>query len=767
MDIAMNMRRLLVIGLLGATSVQCSRHPKPSGAPDATVPVTLVPAVALAPSTPIVVADAGHRLGSYYPDPIVDIGGGVGQINVGTLEWPSATSSPLVTQVSTTAATATNLTLATQASTNANGTPGNLVVNIPNPTGTGNAGYTLFEGGGTVLGGIGPFNNNNAGGGALYLGVAPNSANYTVFNNASNTYFNVLSSGGTGNFRVNNGSPDIFSYDTSGWYLGSPGLSGGGNNVIGMAQVLTVPTSAPANGLIEWANTGSPGSLGLYSAGVQFHKGVTTPTISQDSTTAATGTNLVLSPQASTATNGTPGNLDFNFPAATGTGSDGYVRFRRNGTTLGQIGPLFTGANSYGFFAPNVTPAANTYGLSINADGSLVALNSSSQLTLRNNTNVQMLVSSCNVSLFGTPGCGGGVGTFGIINATTRPTSSPVGGGMLYATPVSTVSQLFWRDSSGTDWQITPTLSTPVTAANGGTGDTTLTAHAALVGEGTSAVGFAAPATAGQCLCSNGATLDPSFQAVSYSSLSGAPTLPTVAGGTGITVTGGPAYSVSLQTPVTVGNGGTGDSSGTAHSVVLWEGASAMGAAGPGTSGCPLVSNGSTSDPTYQCGPPSGSFGDATHIPQITINNGGLVAAIGTVAAGTPASISSTITHNTSAISLTSSYVTVATRVLTGSGTVDCFGSITWFPSMNQGASLTINYGVSEDSTTAPTTVHQLGYVASNSGGSPQGGTFSGTDPESYAASGSHTFRLLADVAASSGTISQDVVTGDLWCLTH
>jgi len=48
--------------------------------------------------------------------------------------------------------------------------------------------------------------------------------------------------------------------------------------------------------------------------------------------------------------------------------------------------------------------------------------------------------------------------------------------------------------------------------ANGGTNRNTLTAHAVLLGEGTSAINFAAPGTAGQPLLSNGAGSDPSFQ---------------------------------------------------------------------------------------------------------------------------------------------------------------------------------------------------------------------------------------------------------------
>lgn len=52
-------------------------------------------------------------------------------------------------------------------------------------------------------------------------------------------------------------------------------------------------------------------------------------------------------------------------------------------------------------------------------------------------------------------------------------------------------------------------------AANGGTGAATLTAHSVLIGNGTGAVAFAGPSsTAGFVLTSNGASADPTFQAV-------------------------------------------------------------------------------------------------------------------------------------------------------------------------------------------------------------------------------------------------------------
>lgn len=72
-------------------------------------------------------------------------------------------------------------------------------------------------------------------------------------------------------------------------------------------------------------------------------------------------------------------------------------------------------------------------------------------------------------------------------------------------------------DVDGTTGSITSagslTVANPLTVANGGTGNATLTAHAVLLGEGTSTVAFAGPGTTGYVLTSNGASSNPTFQA--------------------------------------------------------------------------------------------------------------------------------------------------------------------------------------------------------------------------------------------------------------
>lgn len=73
-------------------------------------------------------------------------------------------------------------------------------------------------------------------------------------------------------------------------------------------------------------------------------------------------------------------------------------------------------------------------------------------------------------------------------------------------------------NGDGTAGNPTIALSTPVSVAHGGTGASTLTARAVLVGEGTSAIAAVGPGTAGQVLQSSGAAADPAYSTATYPS---------------------------------------------------------------------------------------------------------------------------------------------------------------------------------------------------------------------------------------------------------
>ncbi len=70
-------------------------------------------------------------------------------------------------------------------------------------------------------------------------------------------------------------------------------------------------------------------------------------------------------------------------------------------------------------------------------------------------------------------------------------------------------------DSNGNFKTIQSSLALPLIVANGGTGDSTLTAHAVLLGEGTGNVAFATIGTSGRLLIDQGSGTDPSFNAMS------------------------------------------------------------------------------------------------------------------------------------------------------------------------------------------------------------------------------------------------------------
>lgn len=100
----------------------------------------------------------------------------------------------------------------------------------------------------------------------------------------------------------------------------------------------------------------------------------------------------------------------------------------------------------------------------------------------------------------------------------------------------------------------------PVAVTKGGTGVATLTAHAVLLGEGTSNVSSVGPGSAGQILLGAGSA-DPAFI--------------TPTAGSGLTVTtNATTLSYAINAPVSVSNGGTGLTSITAHGIMVGEGTS-------------------------------------------------------------------------------------------------------------------------------------------------------------------------------------------------
>lgn len=153
------------------------------------------------------------------------------------------------------------------------------------------------------------------------------------------------------------------------------------------------------------------------------------------------------------------------------------------------------------------------------------------------------------------------------------------------------------------------TLTSAITVPQGGTGLATLSAHAVLLGEGTSNVAFAAPGAAGQMLLSTGATTDPAFG--NNPTITGGTVNGAVVGGTtpaagtfttlnstggalngtigGTTPAAGTFTTVSASTAIGVASGGTGRATLTSHGVLIGEGTAAIGQTAAGTTGQMLL----------------------------------------------------------------------------------------------------------------------------------------------------------------------------------
>lgn len=235
----------------------------------------------------------------------------------------------------------------------------------------------------------------------------------------------------------------------------------------------------------------------------------------------------------------------------------------------------------------------------------------------------------------------------------------------------------------------------------GGTGATGFTNHGVVIGRGLSAISSTGAGTAGQVLTSNGSGADPSFETPSASGLadpgsngvvvrtalntttsrvitgttnqivvtngdgsSGNPTLSTPQD---IATSSSPTFAgLSLSSPLTVGNGGSGATTHTAHGVLIGNGTSAVATTSAGTSGQVLTSNGASADPTFQAisaAPTGASYvtlgTDATltservltgTASQIIITDGG---AGSTVTLSTPQNIATTSSPTFNALTLT------------------------------------------------------------------------------------------------------------------
>ncbi len=238
------------------------------------------------------------------------------------------------------------------------------------------------------------------------------------------------------------------------------------------------------------------------------------------------------------------------------------------------------------------------------------------------------------------PGTSGNVLTS---NGTTWASATPGVGGTVTSVALSGGTTGLGATGSPINTTGTITLNGTLVVANGGTGQTALTANNVLLGNGTAAVQTVAPGSSGNILTSNGTTW-----ASAAPGFGGTVTSVALSGGTtGLTMTGSPVTSVgtitiagtlalanggtgqtSAQTSMNalaaattsgyylrgngtnvvmaalaaaditgtlgVDHGGTGAATYTANNVLLGNGTSAFQTVAPSTSGNVLISNGTT-----------------------------------------------------------------------------------------------------------------------------------------------------------------------------
>ena len=172
-------------------------------------------------------------------------------------------------------------------------------------------------------------------------------------------------------------------------------------------------------------------------------------------------------------------------------------------------------------------------------------------------------------------------------------------------------------------------------------GEVTTTNHSLLAGNATGTISSLGVATNGQLpigstgadpvlatiTAGSGISVTNGAGTITIAATGGTGTVTSITAGTGITLTPSPITttgSVALTVPVIVANGGTGDTSFTAYSVICG-GTSSTGAlqsvSGVGTAGQFLISNGAGALPTWQSGGSNVPQSVSLHLTNSQIKN--------------------------------------------------------------------------------------------------------------------------------------------------
>lgn len=375
----------------------------------------------------------------------------------------------LQTQASTSAATASNWTIAPQQSTNANASPGNVVLNLGAETGTGQYAQFQLQRSGSAGFAVG----SNALATVLYMGPPASTqtaTNMTLMYYGNDLYVNNSSGifeGVDPNFptvQIDGDSSSIF----AGMQLFDYGVGldyGGGVGILGISTATTLPTSLPGSlgspstkASVDVYNNAGSLEIAAKNSVFQFSPLSVSPTIAQvGESSVVKGQDLILQPEISThATNAGGGNLIANMEAISGSGAEAYLAVCRGGTTLPtnarvEMGALPTSPSYGAVFLGPITPTASNYTIVSDGATQTVFNSSAGPLNLGVAGTYEEELNSSGAQFFpvsnGTFDLGGGVGVLGVGKATTLPTTSLTSGDSVVASDTNGIH--FYSGANG------------------------------------------------------------------------------------------------------------------------------------------------------------------------------------------------------------------------------------------------------------------------------------------------------------------------------
>ena len=140
------------------------------------------------------------------------------------------------------------------------------------------------------------------------------------------------------------------------------------------------------------------------------------------------GANLYLNPGAGATTNGTPGNVVINVPAASGTGTEGDLIIQRGGTQRMVLGTVVSNSSYDGIWFGTATPSLTNYSFLAKQDGTQMNIGNGSLLDLVVGGYVYGSAQPYGWQFFsGTLDTGGGMWVIGIGKAAGAPSGATTG----------------------------------------------------------------------------------------------------------------------------------------------------------------------------------------------------------------------------------------------------------------------------------------------------------------------------------------------------